>query len=130
MIININIMNMMKICKRCDYEWDSKTEYPKSCPACKSYRWAVPKDYVAPGEVKPIASKTVLGRAEKLENLRNLISQPAALEAGEVWVFGKGSTQYADDGCAYRDQWLSPEMKKKRVVEVDIEDHDRILRVL
>lgn len=42
---------MTKTCKRCDYEWDSRSEFPKACPACKSYRWAVPVDYKAPGEV-------------------------------------------------------------------------------
>lgn len=27
-------------CKKCGYTWESRTDTkPKSCPACKSYRW-------------------------------------------------------------------------------------------
>ena len=26
-------------CKRCDYEWESLLERPKTCPRCKSYYW-------------------------------------------------------------------------------------------
>jgi predicted Zn-ribbon and HTH transcriptional regulator len=28
-------------CVKCGYKWSSKKEKPKSCPACKSYRWEV-----------------------------------------------------------------------------------------
>ena len=26
-------------CKRCGHKWESRTENPKACPACKSYAW-------------------------------------------------------------------------------------------
>ena len=26
-------------CLKCGYEWESKLEMPKACPACKSYRF-------------------------------------------------------------------------------------------
>jgi len=26
-------------CNKCDYEWKSRIENPKSCPKCKRYDW-------------------------------------------------------------------------------------------
>jgi predicted Zn-ribbon and HTH transcriptional regulator len=26
-------------CQLCGYEWQARTENPKSCPNCKSYKW-------------------------------------------------------------------------------------------
>lgn len=30
---------MQKKCLRCEHEWDSIVESPKTCPRCKSYEW-------------------------------------------------------------------------------------------
>ncbi len=30
---------MKNKCKRCEYEWTSELERPKTCPRCKSYYW-------------------------------------------------------------------------------------------
>lgn len=30
---------MACVCKRCEYQWDSKLEQPLQCPKCKSYAW-------------------------------------------------------------------------------------------
>lgn len=29
-------------CKRCEYQWESTLEHPKTCPRCKSYYWMKP----------------------------------------------------------------------------------------
>ena len=35
---------MKNTCLRCGHEWDSRTpDKPKCCPACKSYRWDMPR---------------------------------------------------------------------------------------
>jgi len=26
-------------CLRCEYEWESRLERPRTCPRCKSYYW-------------------------------------------------------------------------------------------
>jgi predicted Zn-ribbon and HTH transcriptional regulator len=26
-------------CKKCGYTWNSRTDNPKACPACKRYDW-------------------------------------------------------------------------------------------
>jgi len=31
---------MKQKCLRCDYEWESDLEKPKTCPRCKSYYWS------------------------------------------------------------------------------------------
>lgn len=30
---------MKNTCKRCGHEWNSRVILPKSCPACRSYKW-------------------------------------------------------------------------------------------
>jgi predicted Zn-ribbon and HTH transcriptional regulator len=38
-------MNEKVRCKRCGYEWHTRTEgMPRQCPACKSYRWNKAKE--------------------------------------------------------------------------------------
>lgn len=36
-------------CLRCGYEWEGKKD-TKQCPACKSYRWNVPRKEEKGGE--------------------------------------------------------------------------------
>lgn len=31
-------------CERCGHEWVSRKKNPRSCPCCKSYIWAVPRE--------------------------------------------------------------------------------------
>ncbi len=35
---------MKNKCKRCEYEWTSELERPKTCPRCKSYYWDKEKE--------------------------------------------------------------------------------------
>jgi predicted Zn-ribbon and HTH transcriptional regulator len=36
---------MKCLCKRCTYEWETKTiKKPKCCPYCKSYQWDKEKE--------------------------------------------------------------------------------------
>lgn len=33
---------MKKICLRCGWSWFPRCEYPRRCPRCRSYCWALP----------------------------------------------------------------------------------------
>ena len=32
---------MDRFCKRCGYEWSSRTKKPKQCPRCKNLDWNI-----------------------------------------------------------------------------------------
>lgn len=44
----------MKTCQRCGYQWQPRAVQPKSCPACKSYKWNLAKDKPAKEIVKEV----------------------------------------------------------------------------
>lgn len=52
----------MNQCKRCGYNWTSRTKNPKCCPKCKSYFFDKP--IVKDGEV--VDSKWKTGNKDKL----------------------------------------------------------------
>ena len=57
------------------------------------------------------------------------ITQPivAPVEIADEWIFTKDAPQFADDGNVYRQQYLASNPKRKRSVQVDEFDHEKII---
>ena len=47
-------------CKKCGHEWVSRTKKPKSCPACKSYAWALIKEMATRRKIECRNMKVIL----------------------------------------------------------------------
>ena len=36
--------NNNKTCQRCGWTWEARKMYPRSCPACHSYKWNLARE--------------------------------------------------------------------------------------
>jgi len=55
-------------CKRCGHSWNPRSDNPKMCPCCKSYKWNVAKEK---GEVEHI----MVSEEPESYNIGNLIKE-------------------------------------------------------
>lgn len=123
-------------CAKCHGKWVTKThDLPQRCAKCNAKGWNA--DHVVkslfpipePQEANPQSEPVTIAPASTLDALRGLVDAVNAKhEITEDWRFEKG-VQYADDGSVYRSQLLAPAFKRRRTVEVEIENHENIIRV-
>jgi predicted nucleic acid-binding Zn-ribbon protein len=139
-------------CEKCGHQWTTKSnDLPRVCSKCKSVAWnegCAPAPYVAeaiPDEDVQLcmsASETVLSRDwAKDDPLANFIAKAQAKKGvigipiseiepvAEEWKFTKEPVWYDDTNTPYRRQWMGVDKPVYRVVEVDDEDHDSIVRI-
>ena len=138
MIISQQIVWNVK-CDKCGNKWTTKDyELPANCSKCRSLRWNAdsPPPNLTPEPIEqPMAAKPIVTAPAGMNDAMAKFwanVQPAVTEPVEDdWRFNNEKPQFNDqDGNVYRKQVLYPAGKRVRTVQVDEDDHERIIRVM
>lgn len=134
-------------CSKCSHSWNTKTkQIPTVCAKCHSVKWN--DDYsfdtptaIDPPMITPIVDPVtipVVPAAGAMSEIADFIAKAQAakgitqpivepVEIADEWIFTKDAPQFADDGNVYRQQYLASNPKRKRSVQVDDFDHEKII---
>lgn len=81
-------------------------------------------------ETKPIQTPVIApsGMNDAMARfMAKLGTQPVIEREPDQWIFSSSKVDFADNGNAYRDQYLASNPKKHRTVRVDYDINDRII---